>query len=167
MDLIKGKRGAKVSLFGNHPKEARTIEDILTPKDSVSAEETSEEVREGGADDIKADVSDATTEENVQQSVEKDVKIESREDVSFNALTCFGWSEAKTPKWLIKCARFWYAGMSFFWFVFGALTFAPIIFMQKKVDVVFNSRVKSFIAASLLYATFVSLIILLIVTQVV
>lgn len=154
-----------MSLFQHNPKEARTIEDILTPKNVINDEETREEAGENDVDVGKDDVSDDNTTENAQKSVKKDIKIESREEGSFNALTCFGWSETKTPKWLIKCAHFWYGAMSFFWFIFGALTFAPIIFMQKKVDVVFKSKVKSLIFSACIYCVFVALIITMFATR--
>ena len=150
-----------MSLFQHNPKEARTIEDILTPKNVVE-EKAREEVSENDVDVGKDDVSDDNVAENAQKSVKKDIKIESREEGSFNALTCFGWSETKTPKWLIKCAHFWYGAMSFFWFIFGALTFAPIIFMQKKVDVVIKGKFKSLIFATCIYIGFLALIITLI-----
>lgn len=155
-----------MSLFQHNPKEARTLEDILTPKNVVNDEENEEETREemsdNDADIGKDDVLGDTAVENAHKSVNKDIKIESREEGSFNALTCFGWSETKTPKWLIKCAHFWYGAMSLFWFIFGALTFAPIIFMQKKVSVVFKGKMKSLIFAACIYIGFLALIITLI-----
>jgi hypothetical protein len=152
------KRGAIMGLFQHNEEEKRSIDDILTPKydDGDEAELVGEEAEEV--------VEDVPTEETAEEKVEEkklDIKVETPEEVSFNALTCFGWSETKTPKWLIKCAHFWYGAMSFFWFVFGALTFAPIIFMQKKTDVLFKSKFKSFIVSCAIYAIFVALIVIL------
>jgi hypothetical protein len=51
------------------------------------------------------------------------------------------------------------------WFIFGALTFAPIIFIQKKIDVVFKDKIKSFVVAIIIYALALGLIILLFATR--
>lgn len=147
-----------MGLFRHNEEEKRSLEDILTPKcDDEEEEDLVAEDDEDGEED-------APNEESVNEAESaKDVgiKVETPEEVSFNALTCFGWSETKTPKWLIKCAHFWYGAMSFFWFVFGALTFAPIIFMRKKTDVLFKSKFKSFIVSCAIYAIFVALIVIL------
>lgn len=146
-----------MGLFQHNEEEKRSLEDILTPKCDDEEEE------DLVAEDDEVEEEDAPNEESVNEAESaKDVgiKVETPEEVSFNALTCFGWSETKTPKWLIKCAHFWYGTMSFFWFVFGALTFAPIIFMQRKMDVVFKSKFKSFVVACVIYAIFVALIVL-------
>lgn len=82
------------------------------------------------------------------------------EDFALNALSCFGWKESKTDKWLIKCAYFWYAIMSFFWFLFGAITFAPIIFMSNKVNVIFKSKKKSLLVSIGIYSLILFLIVL-------
>jgi hypothetical protein len=151
-----------MGLFNRNISEKRSIDDILTPKE-IDGESTEE-----SKDISNNEESENITEENViaSEKVSKnDIQIETPEEVSFNALTCFGWSETKTPKWLIKCAHFWYGTMSFFWFVLGALTFAPIIFMQKKVNVIFKDRLKSFVVATVIYALFLALIIVLLATR--
>lgn len=140
-----------MNLFNRKAEEGRSIDDILKPKTDGDDCESPEDVV-GESD-------------NESKSVSKDIQIETPQEVSFNALTCFGWSETKTPKWLIKCAHFWYAVMSFFWFLLGALTFAPIIFIQKKINVIFKDKLKSFIVAVCIYATFVILIIVLFATR--
>ena len=146
-----------MGIFKKNKKKSRTIEEILTPKE------------------VEEDVSDCVDErENESKYVEtlsednvktKDGRVETPEESSFNALTCFGWSESKTPKGLIKCAHVWYWIMSFAWFIFGAITFAPIIFVYKKVNVVFKDKTKSFIVAIGIYCLFIALLVLLIVTR--
>lgn len=142
-----------MSLFNRDQEESRTIDDILTP-------------REEGCEDTEITSDDSNNlEEEVLDEVTEDVKIEIQtetpEESSFNALSCFGASDTKTPKWLIKCAHFWYGAMSFFWFIIGALTFAPIIFMQKKIKVIFKSKLKSLVVSCIIYAVFVALIVML------
>lgn len=105
-----------------------------------------------------------TTEELYEQSEnEKSQPIE--EEQNFNALSCFGWNENKTDKWLIKCAHVWFGIMSFMWFLVGALTFAPIIFISNKVNVIFKSKTKSMLCAIIVYIAIVALIMLLISTR--
>lgn len=165
--MIKLKRKEK----GN-----RSIEDILTPKDmDIKGEEMEEnisnneecekEVENPTEKRVETECKNERNAEVEEKSAPKDIKVETPEEVSFNALTCFGWSETKTPKWLIKCAHFWYGAMSFFWFIFGALTFAPIIFMQKKINVIFKDKLRSFAVASIIYVAFLALLVVAFVTR--
>ena len=149
-----------MKIFGKKKVEEkkRTLDDMFTPKGESANEEQADESENESVENV----------ENVQDdknSKPKEIKIESKEESSFNALTCFGWSESRTPKWLIKCAHFWYWAISFLWFIFGAMTFAPIIFIQKKIDVVFKDKIKSFVVAIIIYALALGLIILLITTR--
>jgi hypothetical protein len=80
-----------------------------------------------------------------------EIKSESMEELTTNALDCFGWKEARTEKWLIKAARIWYGIMSLLWFLTGCVTFAPIIFISKKVEVIFKGKKKSLIAGIVIY----------------
>lgn len=143
-----------MSLFNREQEEKRSIEDILTPKE---AESESEKV----ADDVSNKKEEKSVADEKLGEITAGIQVETPEEANFNALTCFGWSETKTPKWLIKCAHFWYGVMSFFWFIVGALTFAPIIFVQKKIRVIFKSKFKSFIVSCIVYAIFVALIVLI------
>lgn len=72
------------------------------------------------------------------------------EEIKCTALDCFGMSEDKTDNALIKCANIWYLIASFLWFIVGCLTFAPVIFLQSKVNVIFNDKKKSLICAILM-----------------
>lgn len=148
-----------MGLFQHNEEEKRSLEDILTPKCDDEEEENLV------AEDDEDGEEDAPNEESVNEAESaKDVgiKVETPEEVSFNALTCFGWSETKTPKWLIKCAKVWFLMMSLLYFVFGALTFAPIIFIQHKVNSVVRDKKMSFIIAVVIYAVAVVLFTILI-----
>lgn len=154
--------------FKREAREKRSIDDILTPKEVESgSEKESENIsnNEEGEIVVENTVEEGTKleekEEVKNNENQKGIQVESPEEVSFNALTCFGWSDTKTPKWLIRCVHFWYGVMSFFWFIFGAMTFAPIIFIQKKVSGIFKGKLKSFIASAVIYGVFLVLIILL------
>lgn len=168
IELLKWERGVNVGLFKVTRKETRSIEEMLTPKDVIKDEEEAIEGEGDVATNSESEVkSEPISEEKVEADTpnSKNIQVETPEEVSFNALTCFGWSETKTPKWLIKCAHFWYGAMSFFWFIFGAMTFAPIIFMQKKINVVFNDKLRSFMVSSVIYIGFLALLVVLFLTR--
>ena len=83
------------------------------------------------------------------------------ESFTDNALKCFGWKEIKTEKWLVKCARVWYGVMSFIWFLFGALTFAPIAFMSNKVNAIVKDKKNSLLLGVAIYVCLICGIIIL------
>jgi hypothetical protein len=147
----KIKRGIYMRLFQRKSAEKRTLEDILKSK-VVDEETTNSEIKsESNVESESAETGQTETVEPV--------------NVKFNALSCFGWKEDKTEKWLIKCANVWYIIASFLWFIFGAITFAPVIFIQNKVNVLFNDKKKSLICAVIIYAVFVALIVLMFATR--
>jgi hypothetical protein len=128
-----------MSLFSREEPKKRTLEEMMHP------------IQEEG--DIV---------EEAERSCEETLKKEEVEGKDENvALSCFGSREDKTEKWIIKCTQVWYAVMSFFWFLFGALTFAPIIFISKKVNVIFKSKAISLLVSAVIWCAFVLLIIVL------
>lgn len=92
----------------------------------------------------------------------KDEARHESEGEGLNALSCFGWREEKTERWLVKCAKVWFLMMSLLYFIFGALTFAPIIFIQNKVNSVVKDKKMSLIIAVVIYAIAVVLFAILI-----
>lgn len=144
-----------MSLFKREEKPKRDINDILTPKEADECE-------------IEAEEAEVESEE-VAESPKKEEKVvpkgESKEEFGLNALSCFGWKEDKTDKWLIKSAHIWYAAMSFFWFLFGALTFAPIIFISKKINVIFKNKTIALAVATVIWVAIIVLIISLFVSR--
>lgn len=88
---------------------------------------------------------------------EKEEVSEKSESDNLTALGCFGWKEEKTEKWLAKCAKVWFLIMSLLYFLFGALTFAPIIFIKNKVNSVISDKKMSLIIAIAIYAVTVLL----------
>lgn len=99
------------------------------------------------------------------EEVIADCKIENVDDANksgepMKPLDCFGMDEDKTERWLGKCVKFWFCCMSFIWFLFGALTFAPVIFISNKVNVIFNDKKKSLYFAAFVYMAVLALIIL-------
>lgn len=114
--------------------------------------------------------------------VPKDVDIvdEAESEVDFGSVECekaeevgnfanepikpldfFGMEEGKTDKWLMKCVKFWYCFMSFLWFLIGAATFAPVLYISNKVNVIFKDKKKSLLCAVLIHSVFITLIFIL------
>ena len=124
-------------MFFNKDKEKRSIEDILTIKDEVV-----EESQEG--EDV------VVKEDNVENSSE-----------TISASDCFGMDEGKTEKWMLKCVKIWYYAISFIWFLLGSITFAPVIFISSKINVVFKSKKKSLFVSFAIYLAIVLLFVLL------
>lgn len=130
-------------MFGRKETERRSLEDMFNPIDEVVA----------SVDDEKT-----TCDLEECQKVGNVGNAEKKSCVPIKPLDCFGMEEEKTEKWLGKCVKFWFCLMSFMWFLFGALTFAPVIFISNKVNVIFNDKKKSLICATLIHGLLLSLI---------
>lgn len=107
---------------------------------------------------------DENEEESAEEVMAEEPLTNEKEEVSkkpesdnLTALGCFGWKEEKTEKWLAKCAKVWFLIMSLLYFLFGALTFAPIIFIKNKVNSVVSDKKMSLIIAIAIYAVTVLL----------
>ena len=139
-----------MGLFKREEKEKRTLEDMIKPMD----EEISEYKDYG--DEI---------EKGKDANIEKSEDSEDNRDIKSIALSCFGAREDKSEKWIIKCTQVWYAIMSFFWFLVGALTFAPVMFICDNINVLFKNKIKSLIVSLIIWCAIVLLFIVLIVTR--
>ena len=115
-------------------------------------------------DIIDANVIESNIESN-EEEARDEIKSETVENFTDNALNCLGWKEVKTEKWLIRSARIWYGIMSFCWFMLGAFTFAPIIFICNKINVIFKNKKKSLGVAVCIYALIVALIVILMLSR--
>ena len=114
-------------------------DDILTP-DLVDVDSPCESEKE--AIDVEAEI------------------VEEKQPEEISPFSFFGMEEDRTEKWLTKCVKFWNCIMSLLWFLFGAVTFAPIIFVSNKVNVVFKSKKVSLLFSIMLYVVFVVCLIL-------
>lgn len=119
-------------MFGRKETDKRSLEEMFTPIE----------------DKVEIDGCESEKEEVVETVAEN-------EGEPIKALSCFGMEEGKTEKWLLKCAKVWFCCMSFLWFLFGAMTFAPVIYIGNKVNVIFKNKNKSLLVASLIYGVFV------------
>lgn len=126
-------------MFGRREEEKRSLEDMFTPVE----------------DKVEIDECESEKEEIESVSVEN-------ESEPIKPLSCFGMEEGKTEKWLIKCVKVWFCCMSFLWFLFGAITFAPVIYIGNKVNVIFKNKKKSLLFATLMYSVFALVLVLLI-----
>ena len=134
-------------MFGRKETEKRSLEDMFKPIDDV-LERADDEF---GSDDF---------EEN--KEVHEEATTEKNSCVQIKPLDCFGMEEEKTEKWLSKCVKFWFCCMSFIWLLFGALTFAPVIFISNKVNVIFKDKKKSLVCATLIHGLLLALVIFLV-----
>lgn len=140
-----------MGLFVREKNKPRSFEEITAPKDETEEEKL----------DIEGEFLEETA-KIVERKTPIGVPFDSSE---FNALSCFGWKEDKTEKWLIKCAKVWFLIISFVWFLFGTITFAPIIFISNKIDVLFKDRKKSLLVGIGLYTLIVALVVILIIAR--
>lgn len=141
-------------MFGRKVTEKRSLEDMFTKDDSVFYENL-EEDDEFFDDELEYAKNEITPDEILDE-------IKRSKGDPIKPMDCFGMEEAKTEKWLSKCVKFWFCCMSFMWFLFGALTFAPVIFISSKVNVIFKEKVKSFVFATIIYCVISAIILLLI-----
>ena len=134
-----------MSIFKRKSKDIRSFEDIVgsqgSEKDTVCEE----------AEGVEQD-----------NGVSETCAIN---DVPLKAIDCFGMDEVKTEKWMLKCVNIWYYIMSFFWFMFGVCTFAPVIFISNKVNVIFRDKKKSLICGIVMHTVLVALVILFFVSR--
>lgn len=127
-------------MFGRKEPKKRSLEDMFVPKDVDIVDEAESEVDFGSVECEKA--------EEVENFAKEPIK----------PLDFFGMEEGKTDKWLMKCVKFWYCFMSFLWFLIGAATFAPVLYISNKVNVIFKDKNKSLLCAILIHAVFIALI---------
>ena len=126
-------------MFGRREEEKRSLEEMFTPVE----------------DKVEIDECESEKEEVVETVAES-------ESEPIKPLSCFGMEDGKTEKWLMKCVKVWFCCMSFLWFLFGALTFAPVIYIGNKVNVIFKDKKKSLLFATLMYSVIALVLVLLI-----
>lgn len=137
-----------MGIFSKKDKKVRTLEDIIERREEAEVSENEEDAEE--------ELENYKDEElNEEAAIEEGEEDESMEQ---SALKCFGWKDVHTEKWLIKCVKVWYCVISFLWFAFGALTFAPIIFISRKLKPVLKDDIKALIAAALIYIGIITII---------
>ena len=127
--------------------EKKTLDDFIREDDIADVGE-SENVNDG-------------TDENEECAIKPTKTNDMVEKFTATPLDCFGWKKDTTEPWLAKCAKVWHIIISFFWFVFGAITFAPIIFISSKVSVLCKDKKRSLIVGAILYAVIVAILVIM------
>jgi len=72
-----------------------------------------------------------------------------------DACECFGYAEKTTEKWAVKCMKMWHNLFTFLWIIIASVSVAPIVFLAKKVKVVFKKTIFAVIIAIIIYALFI------------
>lgn len=67
------------------------------------------------------------------------------------ACECFGYNETTTEKWAVNAMNCWHNIMTAFWLFVGFFTFAPIIFVAKKIVVIFKKTWLAVLISILIY----------------
>ena len=73
------------------------------------------------------------------------------DNLDFDPVVYYGWGDGKVDAWMEKLTRLWNVVASVMWFIFGSITFAPILFTANKLDKFFNDKKKSFLIATAIY----------------
>lgn len=133
-----------MGLFQRKSEEKRSLDEILSERDNAIENENAEEAESGDC------------------PIKQEESVTKKHEEEFNVFKCFGWEQDKTPKWMRNCANVWYWLMSFFWFLVGATTFAPIMFIRNKIKSVVKGRLNSLIGAMLLYLIIIAIILVVI-----
>lgn len=101
-----------------------------------------------------------------RKKTDNDTKCEKCDELmSEGALACFGWENVNTQRLLVILAKVWFGIMSLGWFLFGAVTFAPVIFIGGKVNVIFKDKKKSLFVGGVIYAVMIIAIVLIAVAR--
>lgn len=132
-------------MFGKKETEKRSLEDMFVPNEAEYADF-----------DENVLIDEPVEVENNDELVKNDCC----EKEAIKPLDCFGMEDGKTDKWLCKLVKIWFCCMSLMWFLFGAITFAPMIFIGNKVNVVFKDKKKSFFCGAVIHVLLLALIIL-------
>lgn len=92
--------------------------------------------------------------QNKTSAIKAQAEIEAKE-AHFNnkrgACECFGFNETTTEKWAVSAMGVWYNIITAIWLFIGAFTFAPIIFVSKKVRVIIKTAWVSVLVAIIIY----------------
>lgn len=157
--------GGKMKNFWKRPKrEARSWEDITTPKSNEITEENDDVSENCGECGNKADNVEVDCSNNLGKSDDADFKKDKKtskktakksdkiiENLVFDPTVYYGWGEDKVDASMQKLTKIWNVIASVLWFLFGSITFAPVLFMANKIDKFFDDKKKSFLISLSIY----------------
>ena len=131
---------------------ARTWEEIT----NTATEETQDEV----ISETKDEVEDTPTEKPKEITKKGEDKFGKMiEALDFDVNSYYGWGDSKIDNLMKKLTRFWNALASIGWFLFGSITFAPILFIANKLNKFFDDKKKSFFISLFMYAILIVFIV--------
>lgn len=146
--------------FWKTKSKPRSWEEISTPK----KKEELGEMDDVDTDENKADfdsVSDTDNDKNDKEIHTENAKKLRKNgtqkidkiinSLDFDPTVYYGWGDGKVDTWMQKLTKIWNVAASVVWFIFGSITFAPILFTANKIDKFFNDKKKSFFIATALY----------------
>lgn len=67
------------------------------------------------------------------------------------ACECFGYNETTTEKWAVNGMNIWHNIATAIWILIGCFTFAPVVFVAKKIVVIFKKTWLAVLIAILIY----------------
>lgn len=141
----------------------RSWEEITAPKIDKLSEETvnvDDENNVEGEDnsDTVDDKGDSKDRKEAFAKAGKELRKKSSEkfgkmidNLEFDPTVYYGWGEGKIDALMQKLTKAWNVFASVLWFIFGSITFAPILFTANKIDKFFNDKKKSFLISAIIY----------------
>lgn len=108
------------------------------------------------SEDVQKELLDSANQviHNKVNAVKEKADLEEKE-AHFNnkkgACECFGYNEATTEKWAVDFMNFWHNIATAVWIFVGCFTFAPVVFIAKKITVIFKKTWLAIIFALLIY----------------
>lgn len=72
------------------------------------------------------------------------------------ACECYGFNETTTPKWAVNLMNFFHNIFIVVWIVVGSFTFAPIVFVGKKISVIVSKTWVAMVLAFVIYVLIVA-----------
>lgn len=149
-----------MKFWGNRKSAPRSWEEITAPKtDEISegldnvceneGNDTDNAVNGSRVDDVDKAKNPYIGKKLSKNSLEKFGKM--IDNLEFDPTVYYGWGDGKVDAWMEKLTRLWNVVASVMWFIFGSITFAPILFTANKLDKFFNDKKKSFLIATAIY----------------
>lgn len=145
--------------FNKKEKERRSIDEILAQNTDDSVFDSDE--NDGIVDEQEFIVEDLTLNRALnKEKKKKDGSLDKIiDDLDFDPAVYYGWGDGKMDNRMRKLTDFWKGFASIVWFLFGSLTFAPVLFTAGKIDQFFNDKKKSFWTSAIMYSVAMAILI--------
>lgn len=159
--------------FKKQRSASRSWEEISTPRAGGIEENVTngDNFANGVPENTVGDSDEGAFDKGAQpENREKFVKIPKKslgefskkiENLDFDPATYYGWGDSKVDEWMQKLTKAWNVVASVFWFIFGSLTFAPVLFTANKLDKFFDDKMKSLVVSAIIYFVFVAALVIM------